>query len=1511
MKKQLLSIVSVALAATALAAASATSYFSKAESIPQPPKTELSDDASDPAKGVSLMRMDAKKSARKSQFSKEATSAPQAKRLGPSRAEADVPAIYGSMIYSNSWDVNEAQYGVYKLPTAAGGSFELVTALDENAEYGGVELDGVYYIHAYENFMGLVEIWTISGYDLANGERIFNETVTQAEMSAGLAVDPISGKVYGIFTKEDLSGYYLGTIAYEEGASATKVADLDGEWAAFAIDSKGQFYGIDKTVQLIDESLVTTASNLYKIDRNDGSLTLVGPTGQLPQYTSGAAFDHKTDRLFWTVSPPDETGILCEVNTSTGAATMLYALPDDEEIAGIYIPVPPADGAPAAINDLTVSFPEGSLSGTVAFTAPSTLYDGSAASGQVDYTVNFDGNPVATGKAAYGASVSVPVTVDERGNYEVSVVLSNAEGKGTPAKVRLYIGLGVPEAPEVAISYADGKFTVNWTLEEAEDDGYLNPADLKFDVTRYPDAVTVASGISGNSYVDEVAEPTSLVTYYYTVTAHNGELESETGTSNTVMLGKIEPPYSNDFATEDRFNEFTVINVNGDNREWKWSKGEARIQYHRKNVMDDWLISAPLKLEGGKIYQFTFDTRNNGDSYTERLEVKLGTAPTVEAMTTTLIEATDITSPTAVSLGTNIAPAQDGVYYIGFHGISEANQMYLFIDNINIMAPMATAVPAAVGNLKAQPAAGGVLQATVGFTAPDTNLDGSAIKELTKIEVYNGDQLIHTFENPVPGQALSHTTSVEAEGDYTFMVVAYNKEGRGEEAQATAFIGVDFPAKPENVGIAEPANDGVVTISWDSVDKDVNGNSAASLGVKYNIYRMMGSSRGDILVEGLTTNSYTFKAVEDGVQSTVQYSVYATTARGEGEGAATKMIFAGYPYEEYYESFTNGQLVNNMQYVRVNGSVMPETCTDKSLSGVAAQDGDNGYMIMRTSKLGSAGSLLLGKISLAAYDKPAFTFYTYGFSDDDSNVIEIQSADNAGGEFKTVFKKAVNEFAPTGKWGKAFVDLAEFKDKVVELKVITYLDANTITTLDVLRTEDMLDNDLSVTIDIPETAEAGSTVDVKVTVHNNGLLDSSAYSLYLTADGQDVGAKVDGAPLRAGDYCTHDYQYTLSAIAEGEVLFIAKVSSDIDENIYNNEYRKTLMPYLSGMPSATGLVAEETEAGVSLSWNEPDFTTATKLLTEDLEQAKSWEHSLKDWTFVDVDQSPVGGIQNISLPGITPGSTTASFFIFDSNYEGIKSEQAASTVAAHSGNKYIASMYRKDYGRADDWAISPKLSGKAQTISFYAKSYSNTDLERIEVYASTGSLNTADFERVMVNTVVPNEWTKYTVDLPEGTAYFAIRSNATNAFMLMIDDILFERMIPAEDLNHKGYNVYRDGFKINEATVTATSYVDAAAPASAHHSYVVTAVYADGESQASNVAEVTLGVTDGVADRAKVEVVGHTIVVSGAEGLEVEVTAVNGMTLYSGIAKDKTTVAVSTGVYMVKYGQQVAKVIVK
>ncbi|MGN0232335.1 MAG: hypothetical protein ACI4A8_09030, partial [Muribaculaceae bacterium] len=55
-----------------------------------------------------------------------------------------------------------------------------------------------------------------------------------------------------------------------------------------------------------------------------------------------------------------------------------------------------------------------------------------------------------------------------------------------------------------------------------------------------------------------------------------------------------------------------------------------------------------------------------------------------------------------------------------------------------------------------------------------------------------------------------------------------------------------------------------------------------------------------------------------------------------------------------------------------------------------------------------------------------------------------------------------------------------------------------------------------------------------------------------------------------------------------------------------------------------------------------------------------------------------------------------------------------------------------------------------------------------------------------------------------------------------------------------GYNVYRDGVKVNDAPVSATEYYDSALEYGNTYSYAVTALYASGESPMSNTAKVTL-----------------------------------------------------------------------
>ena len=110
--------------------------------------------------------------------------------------------------------------------------------------------------------------------------------------------------------------------------------------------------------------------------------------------------------MFWSVFGDDQTGRFYEVDKSTGKATLLYQFPGNEEVCGLVVIAPEAeDYAPAAVSDLTLNFPDGSLSGTVDFTAPTTYFCGETGTGDITYSVLANDTEVATGTTSFGASV--------------------------------------------------------------------------------------------------------------------------------------------------------------------------------------------------------------------------------------------------------------------------------------------------------------------------------------------------------------------------------------------------------------------------------------------------------------------------------------------------------------------------------------------------------------------------------------------------------------------------------------------------------------------------------------------------------------------------------------------------------------------------------------------------------------------------------------------------------------------------------------------------------------------------------------------------------------------------------------------------------------------------------------------------------------------------------------------------------------------------------------------------
>ena len=132
---------------------------------------------------------------------------------------------------------------------------------------------------------------------------------------------------------------------------------------------------------------------------------------------------------------------------------------------------------------------------------------------------------------------------------------------------------------------------------------------------------------------------------------------------------------------------------------------------------NDWFYTAPLNLTGGTSYRLRFWYRVAGETFPEGLEVKYGTDNNAAAMTNAAIFSnTALTNENYIQTIIDFTPSTTGVYYIGFHDISFANQFDLYIDDISVDLSPACPEPSAVTITATGPSS-----ASVSFTSAGNN----------------------------------------------------------------------------------------------------------------------------------------------------------------------------------------------------------------------------------------------------------------------------------------------------------------------------------------------------------------------------------------------------------------------------------------------------------------------------------------------------------------------------------------------------------------------------------------------------------------------------------------------------------------------------------------------------------------------------------------------------------------------------------------------------------------------
>lgn len=169
----------------------------------------------------------------------------------------------------------------------------------------------------------------------------------------------------------------------------------------------------------------------------------------------------------------------------------------------------------------------------------------------------------------------------------------------------------------------------------------------------------------------------------------------------------------------------------------------------------------------------------------------------------------------------------------------------------------------------------------------------------------------------------------------------------------------------------------------------------------------------------------------------------------------------------------------------------------------------------------------------------------------------------------------------------------------------------------------------------------------------------------------------------------------------------------------------------------------------------------------------------------------------------------------------------------------------------------------------------------------------------------------YSFDVPEGTKYVAVRCVRRSVF-LTIDDFTYNKYDGSSDgLVFKGYNIYRDGEKINADLLTSNSYIDPSISAGSQHTYRVTAVYAEGESDYSNKADILVtGINTVKNGGAKITVSHNHLSVNVAYPSDITVYDLGGSLIYQAAATTSAEVALKSGTYIVKVGHKNHKILI-
>lgn len=613
--------------------------------------------------------------------------------------------------------------------------------------------------------------------------------------------------------------------------------------------------------------------------------------------------------------------------------------------------------------------------------------------------------------------------------------------------------------------------------------------------------------------------------------------------------------------------------------------------------------------------------------------------------------------------------------------------------------------------------------------------------------------------------------------------------------------------------------------------------------LKYNIANVDGSSlKSTTVSEPSFSEQMTMNGDE---QRLAWYVITPRTQQGKGIAASTDTIFVGKPYAvPYAESFAKRSMQRGPWYGSM--SALAEWNIMQYGTYADAADLDNGFIAFSTVTTGASSDFIGPKITLKDTRNPRLTFYVWNMKRSIHHLrVALRTPDGKRHQLDDILPNDFDGEDNDGRWLKYSYSLSDLRSYEYVQLIFTGVGGNTedLTSIvplyvDQINVDDPLSfnlamGDVSAMID---KVSVGDDVAVFANISNTGDRDAADFDICLYR-GETLVGKTHVDELAAGQNTDVELKDAPNSDAALSSLYHAEIAWDSDEDASDNVSKNVVVTVLPGRPFVKDAKAEAADdmQSVALSWSEPEGISngaEAEDVVEDFESYVPFTIShFGEWTLMDIDGASTLGIQDGSGDFVQYDNVEApmAFQVFNPSAVSL----SPLYFPTHSGSQVAAAFSAGRYTANDDWLISPEVDG-AQTVTFWACSPNNNyygTQEQMEVLCSVEGKSIGSFKKVGSTITVPGQWTQYSADLPEGARYFALRCTSKDQYILFIDDIRYRKAGTA--LKLLGYNVYRDGTRLNASPVTETKYTDNRS-VDTDVTYSVKAVYNTGESRAAN-----------------------------------------------------------------------------